>query len=444
MTEPETEETAAASEPKFRASALGASSWAAAGVLTGQIVRLGANLILTRLLFPDAFGMMAIVNAVVIGLEMFSDVGIAQSIIQHDREDVDFLNTAWTVQVVRGVALWAFASILAYPISRAYGEPLLMWLIPVASSSAIIRGLAHTSLLTLNRQLGLRALVLVELSMQVGGVVVMLGLAYFWRSVWPLAIGGVVASLIWTVLSYVLSDGRMPRFHWERETLRDMAVFGRWIFLSSLIAYLLGQGDRLIMGAFMSMSELGVYSIAALVARQVEDVTNKVDETVLFPIYSRVGKTTTPELLSRVARYRLVRMALFLPAIWILIVFGDDIVEFLWDERYWDAGWMVQIISAGTFFFVVGAVGPIHLARGESWVGLVAVSIRAAVLLPGMVLGGYLAGAKGLIIAIAASYVVYYPLQVWISVRYRVWLPKYDLIGFAITALVVWAGLSFT
>jgi len=137
-------------------------------------------------------------------------------------------------------------------------------------------------------------------------------------------------------------------------------------------------------------------------------------------------------------------MGLFLPAILILIIFGDDIVRFLWDERYWDAGWMVQIISAGTFFFVIGAVGPIHLARGESWVGLVAVAIRAAVLLPGMVLGGYIAGAQGLIIAIAASYVVYYPLQVWISIRYRVWLPMYDLAGFAISALVLWAGLTFT
>jgi O-antigen/teichoic acid export membrane protein len=444
MSQPENEEVEAPAEPQFRASALGASAWAASGVLIGQVVRLGANLILTRLLFPDAFGMMAIVNAVIIGLEMFSDVGIAQSIIQHERDDVDFLDTAWSVQVVRGIALWAFASILAYPISRGYGEPLLMWLIPVAASSAVIRGLAHTSLLTLNRELGIRALVLVELSMQIGGAAVMLGLAYFWRSVWPLAIGGVVASLIWTVLSYMLSDGRRPRFHWEQETLRDMAVFGRWIFLSSLLAYLLGQGDRLVMGAFMSMGELGVYSIAALVARQVEDVTNKVDETVLFPIYSRVGRTTTPELLSRVGRYRIVRMALFLPAIWILIVFGDDIVELLWDERYWDAGWMVQIISAGTFFFVVSAVGPIHLARGESWVGLIAVAIRASVLLPGMVLGGYLAGAQGLIIAIAASYVVYYPLQVWISIRYRVWLPLYDLAAFAISALVIWAGLTFT
>ena len=221
MSQPETEETAAPGGAKFRSSALGASTWAAAGVLAGQIVRLGANLILTRLLFPDAFGMMAIVNAVIIGLEMFSDVGIAQSIIQHEREDADFLDTAWSVQVVRGFALWAFASLLAYPISRGYGEPLLMWLIPVASSSAIIRGLAHTSLMTLNRQLGLRALVLVELCMQVGGVMVMLGLAYFWRSVWPLAIGGVVASLIWTVLSYVLSDGRKVDLEMVRRIIKE-------------------------------------------------------------------------------------------------------------------------------------------------------------------------------------------------------------------------------
>jgi len=444
MSDTETTATPPKSGGEFLASAIGASSWAAAGTVANQVIRLGSNLILTRLLFPDAFGLMAIVTAVTIGLEMFSDVGIAASIIQHEREDEDFLNTAWTIQVVRGFVLWLCATLLAYPISKGYGEPMLALLIPVASTSAIIRGFEHTSLMTLNRRLGLRPLVLIEIATQLSGVLFMLGLAVFWRSVWPLALGSVFSTLVNTALSYKVSDGRRPRFRWEPEAIRDMTSFGRWIFLSSLMGYLLGQGDRLIMGGFMTMGELGVYSIAALIARQVEHVSDRVDYKVLFPIYSRIGKETTPDLVQRVARFRLVRMGIFLPVICFLIVFGDDLVRLLWDERYWDAGWMVQVISAGSFFAIVGAVGPLHLARGEPWISVVALGVRAAILVPSMILGGYLAGATGLIIAIAASYVIYYPLQIWISVRYRVWLPAYDLAAFAICGLVVWAGLTLT
>lgn len=71
-----------------------------------QLIRLGSNLILTRLLFPEAFGLMALVQTFMTGLAMFSDIGIGPSIIQNRRgEDPDFLNTAWTIQIGRGVML---------------------------------------------------------------------------------------------------------------------------------------------------------------------------------------------------------------------------------------------------------------------------------------------------------------------------------------------------
>ena len=68
---------------------------------------LASNLILTRLLFPEAFGLMALGSVVLVGLQMFSDAGIGPSIAQSPRgDDPEFLDTAWTAQVLRGVILW--------------------------------------------------------------------------------------------------------------------------------------------------------------------------------------------------------------------------------------------------------------------------------------------------------------------------------------------------
>ena len=81
------------------------SSWAAINYVVSYSLRLGSNLVLWRLLYPDAFGLMAIVNTIMTGLAMFSDVGIAQTVVQNERgEEPDFLNTIWTLQVVRGLA----------------------------------------------------------------------------------------------------------------------------------------------------------------------------------------------------------------------------------------------------------------------------------------------------------------------------------------------------
>ena len=84
------------------------------GFGASQAIRLASNLILTRLLFPEAFGMMAIVGVFLIGLAMFSDVGVGPSIMGSARGDEpDFLDTAWTIQIARGLILLVIALALA-------------------------------------------------------------------------------------------------------------------------------------------------------------------------------------------------------------------------------------------------------------------------------------------------------------------------------------------
>ena len=90
----------------LKALAMRGSLWIMGGYGMSQALRMGCNLILTRLLFPEAFGLMTLVNTVLIGLGMFSDVGTNQSVIQNERgEDPAFLNTAWTIHIIRGFAL---------------------------------------------------------------------------------------------------------------------------------------------------------------------------------------------------------------------------------------------------------------------------------------------------------------------------------------------------
>uniref|UniRef100_UPI00261A665C oligosaccharide flippase family protein n=1 Tax=uncultured Roseobacter sp. TaxID=114847 RepID=UPI00261A665C len=103
-----------------------------------KALRLLSNLILTRILFPEAFGMMALITVFIGALEMFSDMGIRASIIQSKRGyESNYLNTAWTVQILRGILLYVAALFLAAPAARFYEEPLLAELLPVATFSVV-------------------------------------------------------------------------------------------------------------------------------------------------------------------------------------------------------------------------------------------------------------------------------------------------------------------
>ena len=123
------------------------------GFGASQVVRLGGNLILTRLLFPEAFGLAALVNIALQGLELLSDVGFGQSIVQNKRgEDPVFLNTAWTLQILRGVILSVLCLLLAHPFSLLYEEPILKWLLVVGAGQSLLQGFLSTSLSTLRRR----------------------------------------------------------------------------------------------------------------------------------------------------------------------------------------------------------------------------------------------------------------------------------------------------
>ena len=130
------------------------ASWIILGYGASQGIRLLSNLIPTRLLFPEAFGLMALITMVTVGLTLFTDVGISPSITQSKRgDDPDFLNTAWTIQMIRGTCLWACVCLAAYPVSLFYEQPDLAVYLPIAALSLFLGGLSPTRIETAHRHL---------------------------------------------------------------------------------------------------------------------------------------------------------------------------------------------------------------------------------------------------------------------------------------------------
>mgnify|MGYP003767681351 CR=1 FL=1 len=184
-----------------------------ASVVFGQVVRLGKSLILTRLLFPEAYGVMAIVWAVLYALEMLSDVGLSAAVIRHKRgDDPDFLNTAWTMKTIRGGILCAVACAVAYPASVFYGKPELALLIPVAALTSLIEGFASTKIFSCQRSMVYGRLTMLEFADSLFGLVVTLTWAYFYPSVWALLGGAVVGRLFQVISSHLMPPGARNRF----------------------------------------------------------------------------------------------------------------------------------------------------------------------------------------------------------------------------------------
>ncbi len=417
--------------------------WTIGGHGVKMAVRLAGNLILTRLLFPEAFGLMALISVFIQALELFSDVGIGPSIIKNERGDQPaFLNTAWTIQVVRGCGLWVLSCLLAWPLARLYQQPMLGWLLPVVGLNAILDGFNSTAFHAARRHLSLGWLTFYEVSGQVLGLAVMIVLAFLYKSVWALVAGGMATCWFNLIVSHGLMRGHPARFGWDRQAARELFHFGRWILLSTALTFMASRGDRLVLGGFVEMKELGLYNIAFFLSQAGVQMIQAVSSRVLFPLYARIAELNLQELQLRIGRIRTVLLAASLPAVCGLAIGGQWLVRFLYDDRWQGAGWMLQVLSIGAVAAVVSStLEPVLFGVGNSlghmWLQLV----RSLSLLGCMAAGGYLGGLRGVVVGVAASHYVSYVATALAVRRYGVWGYRRDALAFALCGLTIAAGL---
>ncbi|MCU0527391.1 MAG: oligosaccharide flippase family protein [Elainella sp. Prado103] len=322
--------------------------WTIAGYGASQILRLGSNLILTRLLEPELFGLMALVYTFFIGLNMFSDVGINISIIQNKRgDDPDFLNTAWTIQVIRGFVLWGGCWLIAYPVALFYDKPEFLWLLPTVGLSAVLAGFTSTALHTLNRHLAVKQVALLEFLGQLFGTTVMIVWAWLAPSVFALVVGGLASAVFQLAASYYFSGGKLNRFQLDPSAMREILSFGVWIFLSTAMTFLAERGDQIILGKVLGLELFGIYVIAFTFADLPRAVTLALSSKVLMPALSKIADQPRPEMRAKLNSQR--KRILFLLAVGlaILAAFGDVLIRVLYDDRYLNATWMLPILAIG-------------------------------------------------------------------------------------------------
>jgi O-antigen/teichoic acid export membrane protein len=176
----------------------------------------------------------------------------------------------------------------------------------------------------------------------------MLALAWATHSVWALACAAIGTSSARLVLGYTLLPGPGNRLRWDRSAVRTLSRFGRWMFPSTMLTFFATSSDRLIFGKFISIGQLGVYSIAAIWAAIPVFVLGHVFSNVVFPLLSRARN----EGHDVGTWFHSTRRPVVIAAAWLttcLVAGGPTGMLFLYNERAADAGWIVQILALGAW-----------------------------------------------------------------------------------------------
>jgi O-antigen/teichoic acid export membrane protein len=447
MSPPETTEATAepiAAPPEsadLKRAALGGAAWLLIGFGATQAIRLISTIVLPALLYPEAFGLMGLALTVLVGLQMFSDIGIRTAIIHSQRGDDDrFLATAWTLAVIRGFILWGCACLLAFPMAfwRGQPEPLLLIMLPILGINAALEGFTSTSFYTLNRKLHQARVVMIEVGSAVIATTTTILWALLWPSPWALVGGAFTGATTRTLLSYIV----LPRGHnhlcWDRESLRELSRIGRWIYLGTVCTFIAGYADKLVIG-YLSVAALGVYWVVTQLAQMPVLLIQALASRLIFPLFSRmIHRGFTPrDVFGPI--YLVANMAGALLIAGLLAV-GPTAVYCLWDPRYHDAAWMVQILAVGVWLQIMEAnAGSILFAQGHTHVVAASNAAKAASMFVFIPIGFAWGGLLGLILGFVAGDLVRYLVTAFAIRRRGLPLFRYDLTA---TVFVFVAGLG--
>ncbi len=411
------------------------------GYGASQVLRLASNLILTRLLFPEAFGLMALVAMVEVGLTLFTDMGIAPSIAQSKRgDDPDFLDTAYTLKVVRGFALWLTACALAYPAALFFEAPELALFLPISTFSMVISGFTTVRIETAFRHLQLGRVTAIDLVSQVAALIFMIVLAWYTRSVVALVAGGLVTAAVQNFLAGRYLAGHRNRLRWDPSAARELIHFGKWIFVSTLFSFFSSQGDKLVFGKFLTLHVLGIYNIGYYLGSFPLMLGTELVGRVMIPIYREVREMGTASSARKLRTMRYLMTGGVIGLMAALAIVGPFLVDFLYDDRYLHAGAMLVLISLAMMPAAIGvSYDRAALAAGDSRHFFIVSAARGTTGVLFLLIGVHFWGIVGAIAGLALSGVAVHPFLVWLSIKHKVWDGEHDAV-FAVVSVALAVG----
>ncbi len=339
-------------KPGLRTKTLLAAFWSLIGSGGAGLIRFISNLVLTRLLYPEAFGMMATAMLVMTLVQLFSDTGIKTALIQNPKgETTPFINTAFIIGLVRSAILFIILILSINVITRFYAQPDLKPILLIMSLAFLAEGLINPALPLLIKKLRIEKQVMYSIGTQFAGFVTTIFLVFSFKSVEALAIGYVLTSFYRVIGSYLVIPYR-PRLNWDRDAGVALLHFGKYIIFNTMIGWAVLNVDKMAIGKLLGMEQLGYYNIALFIGVFISEALVQVFAQSYLPAVSTIADQL-PKVQEVFEKANTTIIGLVAPFVMLLALFSNEVISILYDPRYMLAGTVLSWISLRSLFQII-------------------------------------------------------------------------------------------
>ncbi len=332
----------------------------------GRIVlQLALVAVLSRILPPEDFGLLAMATVVTVLASLIRDMGTAAAVIQTASLSQEMLETTFWFNVVVGLALAFILAACAFPAALAFREPRLAGVLTALSVTFPVTSLGAVHQALLERKLRFRSLARIELGSPALALLVAVAAARAGCGVYSLVLNSVCVSVL-TSGQLWLTSGWRPRFRWDPAGFRGIWKFGGNLFGFQMLNYLARNADSILIGRVLGAVDLGWYNMAYRIMLFPLTTFSTTFSRVMFPVLSRNqgDPASFRQLYLRAVSIVALITAPLMAGLWILRVsFVEVLLGSRWIPVATILGWFAPV---GFIQSIVTTVGLVYMGTGNT------------------------------------------------------------------------------
>jgi len=393
-------------------------AWILALRMTGRGFSLITLVILARVLVPNDFGLMGIALLAMLTVETFSQAGYEQALIQKKENIQDYLNAAWTALVLRGLVLCVVLFFAAPYIAIFFNAPAAAPIIKVIGIASLLQGFTNIGVIYFQKGLEFNKQFFYWMSGTLASVIVAIPAALILRSVWALVFGLLAMNMVRLIVSYLIHPYR-PRLSSDLGKVKELFAFGKWILGSSILVFLVFQGDDIFVGKLLGVALLGFYQVAYRFSNAPATEITHVISQVTFPAYSKL-QDNLPSL--RKAYLKTLQLTTFIsiPLAGGIFILAPEFTQMFLGEKWMPMVPALQVLVLAGLLNSIGATaGSVFQAVGKPQINtkwqLIRLFVLAASIYPLSIQWGILGTSVSVVLSLLVSTVAFSSMVVKIT-----------------------------
>jgi len=435
--------------PSLRSRIQSGGAFTLGGFGIGQILRLLSNLVLTRLLAPEAFGLMAIAISINIWAVMLTDIGIATNVIRsRNSGDQAFLRTAWTIQIIRNAVVWliiVLAALAIFLLAKAevfrpesvFATPLLPLVMGAVSVQLLISGFSSTNQYAAQRTLSMGRVVSLEIATQLFTMMVTISFAFLGYGVWALVIGMVVGTIVHTIASHLVFQGPVMRLQFNKAYASEIFHFGKWLIIASFFGFLVNRGDQILFGGLMEGNRFGQYAVASMWLIAGATVMETVISRIFYPAFSEILRDRPQDITQAYRKARLLIDGAAFTLGYGAFFLSEFVFSIIYPENFTGVGYYLKLLSPFLLMAPFKLINTVVLASGDSRNFTAITVLAGASMLVVTPTVYHLFGEKAAVVSFAAIEMVALPIIWRLGAKYVSLDPWTEARSLASIALLV-------